>query len=150
MLKNTITFIVLAVLTLGTCLSVQAGDLEIKEFDAPEDGLEINHIPGHSERDLSVEFNHSSHESFSCKDCHHRMDELKGQAAPRSCAVCHDNFSPDNFKGYKSYFKAMHEIRFAPNGDRPSCLGCHTKEFGTDDSDMTGCLNSACHSEGIH
>lgn len=147
MYKKIIT--ILAVLALGICLSVQADDHETLSFDPPDDGLEINHIPGHSDRDLSVEFNHSSHESFSCQDCHHRMAELKGQAQPRSCAVCHDNFDPDNLKGYKSYFKAMHKIRFAPNGDRPSCLGCHTKEFGADDKEYTGCLNSACHSAGI-
>ena len=87
MYKKIIT--ILAVLALGICLSVQADNQETLSFDPPDDGLEINHIPGHSDRDLSVEFNHSSHENFSCQDCHHRMAELKGQSAPRSCAADH-------------------------------------------------------------
>ncbi len=141
--------LVMAFLILGLSLGVQASDSDPQAFDAPEDGLEINHIQGHSDQDLSVVFNHSSHESYDCIACHHRMGELAGNSPPRSCASCHDNFSPDNLKGYKSYFKAMHKIRFAPSADRPSCLNCHTSEFGMDDQDMTGCISSACHSDGI-
>lgn len=149
MKNKAIIFLATALITLGLSLAVQASDPEPMEFEAPEDGLEINFIQGHSDQDHSVEFNHSSHESYECIDCHHRMDELKGQKPPRSCASCHDNFSPDNLKGYKSYFKAMHKIRYAPNAARPSCLHCHTNEFGTDDKDMTGCNASSCHSNGI-
>ncbi|WDP92011.1 MAG: cytochrome c3 family protein [Desulfobacter sp.] len=149
-MKNKVfIFLAAALLTLGLSLAAQANDPEPAEFEAPEDGLEINFIQGHSDRDLSVEFNHSSHESYECIDCHHRMGELKGRKPPRSCAACHDNFSPDDLKGYKSYFKAMHKIRYAPNAERPSCLHCHTNEFGADDKDMTGCNASACHSDGI-
>ncbi len=150
-MKKTLAILLAAVmLAFGLSMSVQAGDdPEPMEFEAPEDGLEINHIQGHSGEDLAVEFNHSSHESFECIDCHHKMGELNGQKPPRSCATCHDNFSPDDLSGYKSYFKAMHKIRFAPNASRPSCLNCHTTEFGADDKDMTGCVSSACHPGGI-
>jgi hypothetical protein len=119
------------------------------EFYAPEDELWINFIQGHSDKDLDVAFNHYSHEGYDCIECHHRMGELKGQASPRSCSECHDNYSPDDLAGYTSYFKAMHKIRFAPNASRPSCLGCHTTEFGAEDKTMTGCANSACHPGGI-
>ncbi len=155
MKNKLIVYLFAALLTLGIGLVVQAQDTDSEaedaeaiEFEAPEDGLEINFIKGHSDQDHSVTFNHSSHD-FDCIDCHHKMAELKGQKPPRSCATCHDNFSPDNLKGYKSYFKAMHKIRFAPNAPRQSCLHCHTNEFGTDDKNMTGCNASACHADGI-
>ncbi|PID74172.1 MAG: cytochrome C [Desulfobacterales bacterium] len=135
MKNKLIIYLFAALLTLGIGLAVQAQDAnseaedaEAIEFEAPEDGLEINFIKGHSDQDHSVTFNHSSHE-FDCIDCHHRMAELKGQRPPRSCATCHDNFSPDNL--------------------RQSCLHCHTNEFGTDDKNMTGCNASACHADGI-
>ena len=42
-----------ALLALGLSLSAQAGDdPEPMAFEAPEDGLEINHIQGHSDQDL--------------------------------------------------------------------------------------------------
>nr|WP_321399196.1 cytochrome c3 family protein [uncultured Desulfobacter sp.] len=147
MMKHKIYILLTAALiTLGMCLYVQAD--EGNTFEPPEDGLAINYIKGHSSKDLSVTFNHSSHESFECIDCHHKMGELKGEAPPRSCATCHDNFSPDNVGGDKSYFKAMHQISFTQAKNR-SCLGCHTNEMGKDDKDMTGCNASACHSQGI-
>lgn len=147
--KYKMIILILSALILGVYIAAQAADNEPQSFDPPEDGLEINFIQGHSKEDHSVEFNHSSHEGFDCIDCHHKMDELKGQAPPRSCASCHDNFSPDDLKGWNSYFKAMHKIRFAPNADRPSCLNCHTNEFGADDKEYTGCNSSACHPSGI-
>lgn len=149
-MKNKIYILLTAALiTLGMCLNVQAENGMKNTFEPPEDDLEINYIKGHSSKNLSVTFNHSSHESFECIDCHHKMGELKDEIPPRSCATCHNNFSPDNLEDYKSYFKAMHQISFAPAKNRPSCLGCHTNEMGKDDKDMTGCNASACHSEGI-
>ncbi len=114
-----------------------------EEFTAPDDDLVINFIKGKSDRNLGVTFNHSSHSGYECSDCHHNM---KKTGEPTSCATCHDNFEPVPTKGYKSYFKAMHYKR--NNQKRPSCLGCHVREFGND-KEMTGCINSACHPEGI-
>ncbi len=116
------------------------------EFEAPDDGLEINHIEGNSERDLSVMFNHSSHESYDCSECHHKMKLLKEGEAPRSCATCHTGTDINETQGYKPYFKAMHMIK---GTFRPSCIACHTREFGND-PEMTGCATSACHPNGLY
>ncbi|MDY0374311.1 MAG: cytochrome c3 family protein [Desulfobacterium sp.] len=135
-------FLVFIAIMATTCLVVWAqGD-----FEAPDDGLEINYIEGNSERDLSVMFNHSSHESYDCAECHHKMHQLKEGQPPRSCATCHTEFDINETRGYKPYFKAMHMIK---ESYRPSCIACHTKEFGQD-QDMTGCTNSACHSDGLY
>ncbi len=140
-------FLVFIALTLGSTLVV-ASDEE-GGFEAPDDGLSINYIKGHSERDLAVEFNHSSHEDYDCYDCHHKVQKAKKAEGPQSCAVCHDNFDVDNTKGYRSYFKAMHKIRQAPRTSRPSCVSCHTAEFGND-KDLTGCTRSGCHAQGLN
>ena len=72
-------FLVFIAIMATTCLVVWAqGD-----FEAPDDGLEINYIEGNSERDLSVMFNHSSHESYDCAECHHKMHQLKEGQPPR-------------------------------------------------------------------
>jgi len=126
----------------GTGLAVNADEA----FEAPEDGLEINFIQGNSERDLSVEFNHSSHGDFDCSACHHKAHQLKEGEQPRRCATCHTDFDVNANKGYKPYFKAMHMIK---KNNRASCVACHTKEFGND-ADMTGCTASGCHSDGLN
>lgn len=163
-MKNiTVIFLALLALTLGGGLVAMASDkaeeaaeaaaeettLEPVELVAPEDGLAIDYIKGNSPRGLSVEFNHSSHEGYDCASCHHKMFQLKGQAQPRSCSACHDNFDVNNTKGYRSYFKAMHKIRQAPQSSRPSCVACHTTEF-ENDKELTGCTASACHGEGLY
>ena len=116
---------------------------------APDDGLVIDYVKGNSPRGLSVEFNHSSHEGYSCAECHHKMFQLKEGEQPRSCATCHNKFDVNDTTTYKSYFKAMHRIRQAPQSTRPSCVACHTAEF-ENDKEMTGCTASACHAQGIH
>ncbi len=134
--------LIMCLLSLGLMfVAIGAGAQE--EYTAPDDDLLINYIKGNSKRDLGVVFNHSSHENYECVDCHHN---IKKAGKPTSCASCHDNFSAEPTKGYKSYFKAMHYKR--NNERRPSCVSCHVKEFGQD-KDMTGCVNSACHPEGI-
>lgn len=120
-------------------VAIGAGAKE--EWTAPDDDLVINFIK--PDKGIGVVFNHSSHENYECVDCHHN---IKKSGEPTSCATCHDNYSAMPTKGYKSYFKAMHYKR--NNVKRPSCLGCHVKEFGND-KEMTGCINSACHPEGI-
>ncbi|NDV24657.1 cytochrome c3 family protein [Desulfovibrio sp. JC022] len=120
-------------------VAIGAGAQE--DWTAPDDDLVIDFIK--PKKEIGVVFNHSSHENYECVDCHHN---IKKSGEPTSCATCHDNFSAMPTKGYKSYFKAMHYKR--NNTKRPSCLGCHVKEFGND-KEMTGCVNSACHPEGI-
>lgn len=118
-------------------------------FKAPEDGLMIDFIKGNSQRDLAVEFNHSTHKEYKCADCHHKMFQLKGKRPPRSCVVCHDDVDVNAAKGYRSYFKAMHKIRQAPRAPRPACVSCHTTKFGKN-KEMTGCATSSCHATGLH
>ena len=110
-------------------------------IEAPDDDLEINVITGHSERNLGVYFNHSSHEDIDCFTCHHKntvADE------PESCANCHTDTDPDA-QGPKSYFRAMH----VKAEGHASCLSCHQEEFDGD-KDLTGCANSSCHPEGLY
>ena len=124
-----------------TVLALTAKATETPE--APQDDLVINNIKGQSKRNISVMFNHSSHEDYDCVDCHHKT---KKSDTPQSCTTCHKNFKTAPLKGYKSYFRAMH---YKPsNKKRNSCLSCHVKEFGND-SEMTGCVNSVCHPKGI-
>lgn len=109
-------------------------------IDAPDDDLEINVIQGHSERNLGVVFNHSSHEDINCFVCHHKNTE---KDVPESCANCHTDTAPDA-QGPKSYFRAMH----VKGTKQTSCLACHQEEF-EGDKDLTGCVNSSCHPNGL-
>lgn len=133
--------LLIACLCLMGIVFVAIGAGAQEDWEAPDDDLVIDFIK--PDKGIGVVFNHSSHENYECIDCHHKM---KKTGEPTSCADCHDNFSAMPTKGYKSYFKAMHYKR--NNTKRPSCLGCHVKEFGND-KEMTGCINSACHPEGI-
>ena len=148
MMKNiTMVCVVFLTMTFGAIFGVTADEGTV--FKAPKDGLKIDFIKGNSQRDLSVTFNHSTHTGYECADCHHKMFQLKGESAPRSCVVCHDNVDVDAVKGYKSYFKAMHKIRQAPRSPRPACVSCHTIKFGKS-KEMTGCATSSCHPDGLN
>ena len=92
MKKITSVFLICLAMMFGTGLVATAD--EEAGFEAPEDGLSINYIKGHSERDLSVEFNHSSHEGYDCSECHHKTKGLREDEPPKSCAACHNDKSP--------------------------------------------------------
>ncbi len=109
-------------------------------IDAPDDDLEINMIEGNSKRELGVNFNHSSHEGVDCFTCHHK-NEVADE--PESCANCHTDANP-NAQGPTSYFRAMH----VKSEGHASCLSCHVEEF-SGDKELTGCVNSACHPDGL-
>lgn len=121
--------------------------------EGPDD-IVINRIKGHSKRDLSVTFNHSSHEGYSCNTCHHKWKDPEAKPkfsaperateTPRDCVSCHKDTTLEKTNKWRSYFRAMHK-----KGVRPSCLSCHLEEF-EDDKDMTGCYESACHPEGLY
>jgi len=118
------------------------------------DDIVINRVEGNSDRDLSVTFNHSSHEGYSCNTCHHKWKDpdakpkfsapVKDTVPPKGCVSCHNNTSMEKSNKWRSYFRAMHK-----KGVRPSCLSCHIEEFGND-KEMTGCYESACHPDGIY
>ena len=148
MKKKTLILALLAMI-LGICLVATAEEGESEDLTAPEDGLVIDYVKGNSPRGLSVEFNHSSHGDYDCNSCHHKMFQLKQGEQPRSCATCHTKFDVNDTTTYKSYFKAMHRIRQAPQSTRPSCVACHTAEF-ENDTEMTGCTASACHGQGLY
>lgn len=121
--------------------------------EGPDD-IVINRIKGHSKRDLSVTFNHSSHEGYSCNTCHHKWKDPEAKPkfsapertaeTPRDCVSCHNDTTLEKTNKWRSYFRAMHK-----KGVRPSCLSCHLEEFGND-KDMTGCYESSCHPDGLH
>ena len=122
--------------------------------EGPDD-IVINVVKGNSDRDLSVTFNHSSHEGYECGTCHHKWNdgskekkfgasEVEAQESPKSCVSCHSGTEPRDTKTWRSYFRAMHK-----KGVRPSCLSCHIEEF-EDDKEMVGCYESVCHTEGLY
>jgi len=136
------------------CLCAIATVAFAEDMPEPADDIVINFVKGNSDRDLSVTFNHSSHEGYSCETCHHKWKNpekkvkfntsVKEAKAPRSCASCHKDFTTEKTHKWRSYFRAMHK-----KSVRTSCLSCHIEEFDND-KDMTGCYESACHPEGLY
>lgn len=90
-----------------------------------------------------VTFNHSTHKSAKCADCHHKSggDESKIKAC--SAAGCHDNMNKKD-KSDASYYKAMH----GKGKTISSCVSCHKKTAGKDKAmkkKLAGCKKSVCH-----
>ncbi|MCT4535529.1 cytochrome c3 family protein [Halodesulfovibrio sp.] len=135
------------------CATVTVSFAEEVASEGPDD-IVINNVKGHSSRDLSVTFNHSSHEGYECSTCHHKWKSpdakpkfsapVKVTKSPKGCVSCHNNTTLEKENKWRSYFRAMHK-----KGVRPSCLSCHLEEFG-EDKEMTGCYESACHPDGLY
>lgn len=87
-------------------------------------------ITGVMSRDLSVEFNHTSHSGIPCLNCHH---ERKDGNRFVPCRTCHD----------MCLFTAFHSRR---EGER-SCYACHAlkvrDERGSFGKETAGC--GPCH-----
>ena len=106
--------------------------------DAPADGLVMDYFDG-GDSNLQVTFNHSTHTSAACEECHH----VEGADQYKSCAAagCHDVMDQKD-KTPASYYKITHK-----KAALSTCITCH-KEVAPDKETkklLTGCKNSACH-----
>jgi len=106
--------------------------------EVPADGIKMN-----KSGKREVIFNHSTHATVTCGECHHPVD---GKEDFRPCAAsgCHDIMGIED-KSVHSYNQAIHK---KTGNQHPSCLSCHEKLAG-DDKDkrqaLAGCAKSKCH-----
>lgn len=104
----------------------------------PDDGIVMSHS-GKKE----VTFNHSTHATVECADCHHPVE---GKVDYRPCATagCHAIDRKDATETL-SYNHALHK----PQGTKfNTCMSCHREIAGTDAElrrELTGCAKSKCH-----
>ena len=106
--------------------------------EAPADGTKLNK-GGKKE----VVFNHSTHKTVACVDCHHPVNG-KEDYRPCSTAGCHDVMGQKE-KGVNSYYQAMHKVK---DVQHQSCVSCHTTTAGDDKDkkkELAGCAKSKCH-----
>ena len=106
--------------------------------EAPADGLKME-----KSGKKVVVFNHGTHKTFKCVDCHHPVN---GKEDYRPCATagCHD-IQGQKDKSVNSYYQAMHK---AKDPQHQSCVSCHAKQAGDDKDkkkELTGCAKSKCH-----
>ncbi len=106
--------------------------------EVPADGFKMNK-GGKKE----VIFNHSTHKTQTCVECHHPVD---GKEDFRSCttAGCHDNIDPKD-KSINSYYQMIHKKK---DSQHQTCVGCHEKTAGDDKDkkkELTACAKSKCH-----
>ena len=108
--------------------------------DAPADGMKMdNYQP--AKKNLVVIFNHSTHKTSECKECHHKWDG-KGKVAGCSSAGCHDVYDKKD-KTEKSYYKIIHK-----KCALSTCVTCHKDHAGADKAkkkELAGCKKSKCH-----
>ncbi len=104
--------------------------------EVPADGLKM------AVSKKPVVFNHSTHTTVTCVECHHPVDG-KESYAKCSTAGCHDDLKAK--KGTNSYYFVMH----AKKGTKyDTCVSCHAKFVGDDKAkkkELTGCAKSKCH-----
>lgn len=128
-------FIICSVAVLSLALAMIA---VAAQPEAPADGFVMERTS------MPVVFNHSTHTTAPCETCHH---EVNGVADYRACSTsgCHDNFDRRD-KTVHSYYNVMHGKGLA----HETCISCHQTVAGTDKDmrrQLTGCKNSACHTE---
>ncbi len=104
--------------------------------EAPADGTKLNK-GGKKE----VIFNHSTHATIKCVDCHHPVE---GKEEFRACgtAGCHEGMDK---KDPMSYYMVIHNNK----GPKFStCVSCHIATAGEDKEmkkALAGCTKSKCH-----
>ncbi len=90
-----------------------------------------------------VTFNHSTHATYACNDCHHPVNGVDTYE-PCATAGCHDAMGMKE-KGVNSYYQVMHKragTKYA------TCISCHNEVVKTDASKrkaLTACKGSGCH-----
>ncbi|ABB39976.1 cytochrome c class III [Oleidesulfovibrio alaskensis G20] len=116
---------------------VAAFALPVIAAEAPADGLKMENTK------MPVIFNHSSHSSYQCADCHHPVDG-KENLAKCATAGCHDVFDKKD-KSVHSYYKIIHDRKATTVA---TCMSCHLEAAGSDKDlkkELTGCKKSKCH-----
>jgi cytochrome c553 len=101
---------------------VAAFALPVIAAEAPADGLKMENTK------MPVIFNHSSHSSYQCADCHHPVDGKENLA-----------------KCVHSYYKIIHDRKATTVA---TCMSCHLEAAGSDKDlkkELTGCKKSKCH-----
>lgn len=107
--------------------------------DAPADGLKM------AATKKPVIFNHSTHTSAKCVDCHHPVNG-KESYAKCSAEGCHSAAKADKKKA-GSYYKIVHNKKPGKSG-LSTCVSCHKAVAGKDKAKkkaLTGCKKSKCH-----
>lgn len=110
--------------------------LPLVAADAPADGLKMSATKN------NVVFNHSTHKSAKCVDCHHLVDG-KENTQKCSTAGCHSTADADK-KNPGSYYNVMH----GKKAKLSTCISCHVEAAGADKDKkkmLTGCKKSSCH-----
>lgn len=106
--------------------------------EVPADGIKMNKS-GKKE----VTFNHSTHKTAACGDCHHPVDG-KENYQPCATAGCHDITGTAD-KTIHSYNQAIHKKKDAKF---QTCVSCHEAAAGNDKAkkkELAGCAKSKCH-----
>ncbi len=111
--------------------------LPLVAAEAPADGYKMEATK------MPVIFNHSTHASAQCADCHHPVDG-KENFGKCSTEGCHSTAEADkNVAG--SYYKVIHDRKA---GTVATCISCHNDVAGADKDKkkaLTGCKQSSCH-----
>ncbi len=110
--------------------------LPLVAADAPADGLKMQSTK------KPVVFNHSTHKTAKCVDCHHLVD---GKENFQKCgtAGCHSTDAADKKKA-DSYYNVIHSKK----AKMSTCISCHAEAAGGDKAkkkELTGCKGSKCH-----
>ncbi len=108
----------------------------------PADGLMMD------ETKMPVTFNHSTHATVACVDCHHPVNGAPSYE-PCATAGCHDVMG-NKAKGVDSYYQAMHKRTGTQYG---TCISCHNDvvkaapkaEQAAKRKLLTSCKGSGCH-----
>lgn len=104
----------------------------------PADGIQMN-----ATKKKVVVFNHSTHTTVACEQCHHPVE---GKADYRKCSTagCHDSMDRKD-KSVRSYYKVMHDKKLEKYA---SCISCHVAEAAKAPEKkkaLLSCKGSKCH-----
>lgn len=105
----------------------------LQATDAPAGAISMTAMGGNA-----VTFNHSSHASLKCEECHHQGDAYKC-----TDAGCHDIMDKKD-KSAASWYNAVHSKKAALS----TCVSCHSDAAGDDKDkkkELAGCKGSVCH-----
>ncbi len=117
-MKRFVTIIFAVFLTMGFGAVWGVADEDTEEQLCIPFELTIEALEGVEAKRAPVEFSHTKHYSFSCRDCHHQWT---GTAENLSCTTseCHDLAktpkNADDTEKARYYKKAYHK----------RCIGCH-------------------------
>lgn len=101
----------------------------------PADGLAMTAPEGTPAKQPLVKFNHGTHKTVKCADCHHKKDAKGNEYAKCDAKGCHVDAVAKT--GKESFYAAFH------GANKKSCLGCHKGLKDTKPNAPTACPK--CH-----